>query len=73
MLGASTDELGRSIEAHGLGVEQGGGEDLRVVVVASPSGVVDQDGEARGMALGENLLDETFDLLEASGFAKSSS
>ena len=57
-------ELGRGIEAHRLGVEQGGGEDLGVVVL-HPRGVVDQDGEARGMALREAVFTEAFDLLEA--------
>ena len=57
-------ELGRRIEAHRLGVEQGGGEDLGVVVL-HPRGVVDQDGEARGVALREAVFAEAFDLLEA--------
>ncbi len=57
-------ELGRRIEAHRLGVEQGGGEDLGIVMF-HPRRVVDQDREARGMAFGKAVFAEAFDLLEA--------
>ena len=64
MLAGVAHELGRGIEAHRLGVEQGGGEDLGIVVF-HPGRDVDQDREARGMALGKAVLAEALDLLEA--------
>ena len=57
-------ELGRRVKAHRLGVEQGGSEDLGIVVF-HPGRDVDQDREARGMALGEAVFAEPLDLLEA--------
>jgi len=58
-------ELGRRVEAHRLGVEQGGGEDLGVVMF-HPRGIVDQDRKARGMTLRKAVFAEALDLLEAS-------
>src|SRR5690606_21190652 len=58
------DDLGGGVEAHGLAVDQRGGEGGRVVDL-EPRGDVDEDGEARRVRLREAVFAETLDLLEA--------
>ena len=58
------DDLGRGVEAHRLGVEERGAEDVRVVAL-DPGRGVDEEGEARRVALREAVFAETLDLLEA--------
>ena len=57
-------ELGRGVEAHRLGVEDGGAEHVGVVAL-EPGRDVDQEREAGGVALGEAVIAEALDLLEA--------
>ena len=57
-------ELGRGVKAHGLGVEDGATEHVRVAVL-EPGRDVDQECEARGVALREAVLAEALDLAEA--------
>ena len=63
MLLRVSDDLGWGIEAHGLGVEQGAGEDLGVVLLHPRTGV-DQQGEGRRVALGKTVAAKALDLLE---------
>ncbi len=64
VLAGVADDLGGGVEAHGLAVDKRGGEG-RGLVALEPAGDVDEDGEARGVALGEAVLAEALDLLEA--------
>ena len=64
MVACVDDELGRLVEAHGLAVQDGGAEDIRIVAF-HPSGGIDEQGEARRMAFGEAVLAEALDLAEA--------
>src|SRR5207247_2069843 len=57
-------QLRGGIEAHGLGIEQRRAKGLGEVPF-HPRRDIDQDGEARGMALGEAVFAEALDLLEA--------
>ena len=63
MLAGVADDLRRGIEAHRLAVQQGAGEDRRVVAL-HPGRGIDQVGEAGGVALGEAVAAEALDLLE---------
>ena len=65
-------ELGRGVEAHGLGVEDGGAEHVGVVAL-EPGRDVDQQREAGGVALGEAVIAEALDLAGSSASAKSRS
>src|SRR6185312_7455268 len=56
------DDRRGAVEAHGLAVEQRAGE-LRRVVDLDPGRGVDEEGEARGVRLGEAVLAEAVDLL----------
>ena len=64
VLAGVAHELGRLVEAHRLAVEQRGAEDLRVVPL-DPGRDVDEQREARRVALGEAVLAEALDLAEA--------
>ncbi len=57
------DDLGGGVEAHGLGIEQGGAEDIRVVAFQPAGGVGDQ-GEGGRVAFGEAIGAETLQLAE---------
>ena len=57
------DQLGGSVEAHGLGVEQSRAENLRMIIFHPGRGVGDL-GEAGGVALGKAIAAEALDLLE---------
>ncbi len=63
VLGVAHD-LRRRVEAHRLAVEERGGEHVRVVAF-DPGRGVDQEGEARRVALGKAVLAEALDLAEA--------
>src|SRR3546814_7605504 len=63
-LAGVADKLGRRVEAHRLAVQQRGGED-RGIVMLHPGRHVDQQGEARRMALRKPIGAEALDLLEA--------
>ena len=58
------DQLRRGVEAHRLGVEDGGTEHVRVVAL-EPGRDVDQEREAGRVALREAVIAEALDLLEA--------
>ena len=58
-----TDDLGGGVEAHRLRVDQGRGEDSRVVAL-DPCGCVDQKRETRGVRFREAVFTEPLDLLE---------
>ena len=58
------DDLGGRVEAHGLTVQEGAGEDLRVMVL-EPRGDVDQERETGRMALREAVVAKPLDLFEA--------
>ena len=64
VLAGVADDLGRGVEAHRLGVEERAGEDRRVVAL-EPGRGVDEEREARGVALGEAVGAEALDLAEA--------
>ena len=64
VIGGVAEDLGRGVEAHGLAVDERGGE-VGGVVAFEPGGGVDQQGEAGGVAFGEAVLAEALDLLEA--------
>ena len=57
-------QLGRLVEAHGLAVEDGGAERVRVVPL-DPRRHIDQVREAGRVALGKAVLAEALDLAEA--------
>src|SRR5690606_18216030 len=57
------DDGGGAVEAHGLGVEQGAGE-FGGVMAAQVGGGVAYEGETCGVAFGEAVVGEAFDLLE---------
>ena len=57
-------QLGGRVEAHGLGVDQGGAEGVGPAPF-HPGRGVDQQGEADGVALGEAVGAEPLDLAEA--------
>ena len=57
------DDLGGLVEAHRLGVEQGGAEDVGMVAFHPARGVGDL-GEAGGVAFGKAVASEALDLLE---------
>ena len=63
MLARVADELGRRVEAHRLGVEQGRAEDVRMMAFHPGRGIGDL-GEAGGVAFGEAVAAEALDLLE---------
>ena len=56
-------QLGRGVKAHGLAVEQRGEKGIGVVAL-EPGTDIDQQREAGGMAFGEAVFAEAFDLLE---------
>src|SRR5690606_20867449 len=58
------DDLGGGVEAHGLAVDQRGGEGGRVVDL-EPRRDIHKDGEARRVRLREAVFAEALDLLEA--------
>ena len=64
MLACIAHELGRLVKTHRLAVEDGGAEDVRIVAF-DPGRGIDEQREARRMALGETVLAKSFDLLEA--------
>ena len=64
MLARVAHDLGRGVKAHGLGVEEGAGEDVRIMAL-QPAGGIDEESEGRGMAFGKAIFAETLDLLEA--------
>ena len=64
MVAGVAHELRRRVEAHGLAVEDGAGEDVRVEAF-EPGRDIDQQREARRVALGEAVFAEALDLLEA--------
>ena len=57
-------DLGRGVEAHGLGVQQRARERVRVVAL-EPGGDVGQQREARGVGFREAVVPEPLDLAEA--------
>jgi hypothetical protein len=57
-------DLGRCVETHRLGIEEGGAEHVRVMAL-HPGRGVDEEREARGVAFGKSILPEAFDLAEA--------
>ena len=63
MLARIADDLGGGVEAHRLGVEQGGAEDVRMVALHPRRGIGDL-GEAGGVAFGKAVAAEALDLLE---------
>ena len=58
-----THNLGGGIKPHRLGIEQGRAEHIRIVAF-DPAGHVDQMRETGGVAFGEAVITETFDLIE---------
>src|SRR5262245_25814271 len=64
MVDRATHDLRRRIEAHGLGVEECRGK-RRWVMAFEPGRDIDEMSEARGVALGEAILAEALDLVEA--------
>src|SRR5262245_38971876 len=64
MLARIAHELRGLVEAHRLAVEDGGAEDIRIMAL-DPGRGVDEQREARRMALGETVFAEALDLLEA--------
>ena len=58
------DDLGGGVEAHRLGVEEGGAEDVGVMAL-DPGRGVDEQGEARRVAFGKAVFAEALDLVEA--------
>jgi hypothetical protein len=63
MFAGIRDDLGRRVEAHRLGVEQRGAEDIGMMVL-HPAACIGDLGEAGGMALGKAIGAEALDLLE---------
>jgi hypothetical protein len=63
VLARVADQLGGRVEAHGLAIDQRGGERGRVVVFQIGRGV-DQQGETGGVRLGESVFAEPADLLK---------
>src|SRR3712207_2094878 len=57
------DELGDSVKAHGLGVEQSRTEGIRMIMLHPGRGIGDL-GEAGGVAFRKAVASEAFDLLE---------
>src|SRR5690606_18419253 len=57
-------ELGRRIKSHGLGIEDRRAKDIGIEGL-EPRGGIDQKGEGGGMAFGEAVVAEAFDLFEA--------
>ena len=57
------DDLGRRVEAHRLRVQQGAGEYPRMAAF-EPCACIDQEGETGGVAFGEAVAAEAFDLGE---------
>src|SRR5262249_33202775 len=64
MLARAAHDLRRRVEAHRLGIEQSRGEGRRVMAF-DPGRDIDKMSEARGVALGEAVLAEALDLVEA--------
>ncbi len=64
MLARVAHELGGRVEAERLGIEHRGGEDVGVAAF-HPARGVDEEGEARRVALGKAVFAETLDLAEA--------
>ena len=64
VLAGVAHDLGGGVEAHRLAVEQRTGEGRRVVAL-DPGGHVDEEREAGGVGLGEPVVGEALDLLEA--------
>src|SRR5262245_18850110 len=60
----ATHDLRRRVEAHRLRIEERGGKGGGVMAF-EPGRDIDEMGEASGMALGEAVFAETFDLVEA--------
>jgi hypothetical protein len=60
------DDLGGGVEAHGLRIQKRGGEDVGVVAL-DPRRVIDEEREACGVAFGEAVIAEAFDLFETAG------
>ena len=58
-----TDDLRRRVKAHRLGVQQGAGEDRRVMAF-QPAGDIDQKRETGGVGFRKTVIAEAFDLLE---------
>ena len=58
------DELGRGIEAHRLRVQDRGAEHVGIESL-EPAGGIDEQREGRGVAFGEAVIAEAFDLAEA--------
>src|SRR5690606_9480964 len=57
------DDLRRLVESHGLAIEQGCRENIRIKAF-EPRGYVDQQGEGSGVTLGEAVTAESLQLLE---------
>ena len=64
VLAGVAHDLRRGVEAHRLGVQEGGGEDVRIMAF-QPAGGVDQQREGGGVAFGKAVFAEALDLLEA--------
>ena len=64
VLAGVADELGGGVEAHGLGVQHGGAEDVGVVAL-HPGGGVDEEREARRVAFRKAVFAKALDLAEA--------
>ena len=64
MLTRVADKLGRRVKAHGLGIQHGSAEGVRVMAF-QPAGDIDQEGKACCMAFGKAVVAEPLDLAEA--------
>ena len=64
MLARVAHDLGRSVEAHRLRVQQRAGE-RRGIFPLQPARDVNEVGEARGVAFGKAIFAEALDLVEA--------
>ena len=64
VLAGVADDLGRGVEPHRLAVQQTGGEHIGINPL-HPGRDIDQVGEGAGVALGEAVLAEPLDLVEA--------
>ena len=63
VLARIADQLRRGVKPHRLGIEDRGGEDVRVVVL-QPAGDIDDQGETGGMAFRETVFAKALELFE---------